>query len=288
MRFWLLRLIPLLFLVQLSLTSAQDVKPSVIDSALGYTDCITNLPRDWVRFAKDAFRVENIPIFAGIALSTTATIIYDRELYDGPHNAYLNSKTLAFAEDRGVDIGDGKFQFGIALGFGLYGWLGKDYRALRTASQVTEVILAAGTVIQVLKHSTGRESPFTATTPTGRWKFFPNQIEYMKHIPHYDAYPSGHVCTALATLTVVMDNYPEATWLPYIGYPAIAWLGYSMVGQGIHWVSDYPLSIAIGYGFAKAVTASNNSPKSSSSIQTSIYPCVFADGTTGVSCQISW
>jgi membrane-associated phospholipid phosphatase len=166
---------------------------------------------------------------------------------------------------------------------------------------VTEVILAAGTVVQILKHSTGRESPFVATKPTGRWDFFPNQIEYHKKIPHYDAYPSGHVCTALATLTVIMENYPEATWLPYVGYPAVTWLAISMVGQGIHWVSDYPVSVAIGFGFGQIVSHKKSFSGKFSSIfsgafssifgtttKAQILPARFADGTMGAQIVCSW
>ena len=257
-------------------------------AALGVLDCITNLPDDWLRFGRETFRWENAPLIGGIAISTIAAVVYDKELYDPVRHQYTSSKTVAFAMDRGVDIGDGKFQFGIAAGFAAYGWLTHDRHALRTASEVCEVILAAGGVVQLLKHVTGRESPFTATHPTGRWVLFPNQIEYFKHVPHYDAFPSGHVCTALATLTVVSENYPDARWLPYVGYPAIAWLGYSMVGQGIHWVSDYPLSIVLGYTFGKLVSHRKLFDGISSKVQTQEYPYVHSDGTSGINLQLSW
>ncbi|MFN4769749.1 MAG: phosphatase PAP2 family protein [Candidatus Kapaibacterium sp.] len=262
---------------------------------------ITELPNDWSLFAREAFQWKHAPVFAGIAVTTAASIVYDDILYAKGKSLYQSSPAMSFAQDRGVDIGDGKFQFGIAAAFAGYGLLASDNRALKTASQVTEVILAAGTVVQVLKHVTGRESPFVATTPTGRWDFFPNQIEYHKKIPHYDAYPSGHVCTALATLTVILENYPEATWLPYVGYPAVTWLAISMVGQGIHWVSDYPLSVAIGYGFGQIVSHKNSFSGKFSSIfsgsfssifgtttQAQILPARFADGTMGAQIICSW
>ncbi len=272
-----------------SLRSEARLEPLQLDTiALSPWDPITNLPDDWERFGRNTFRWENAPLIGGIAISTIASVVYDKELLDPVRDQYKASKTTAFLMDRGVDIGDGKFQFGIAAGFALYGWAAKDKHALRTASQVCEVILAAGGVVQLLKHVTGRESPFTATRPTGRWVLFPNQIEYHKHIPHYDAFPSGHVCTALATLTVVMENYPEATWLPYVGYPAVAWLGYSMVGQGIHWVSDYPLSIALGYTFGKLVAHRDLFSSTSSKTQTQIFPFVNTNGTSGLNIQVSW
>lgn len=258
-------------------------------SAPGTWDFITELPTDWSLFAKESFQWKHAPVIAGIAISTAASIVYDDVLYKWGRSWYNSSPGMSFAQDRGVDIGDGKFQFGIALGFAAYGYVGKDSRALRTASQVTEVILAAGGVVQLLKHTTGRESPFVATTPTGRWDFFPNQIEYHKKVPHYDAFPSGHVCTALATLTVVMENYPEATWLPYVGYPAVTWLAISMVGQGIHWASDYPLSIALGYTFGQIVSHKKSfSSTLGSKVSTQLLPTRFADGSPGLQVVCSW
>ncbi len=281
----------LLFVILTSCSKAQSSDSTLVhqDSlSVGTFDFITNLPNDWYRFGSAAWDTKYIPLYAGITVSTLATIAYDREMYDPVKDWYQSNKTVAYIHDRGVDIGDGKFQFGIAIGFGLYGWAADDKRALRTASQVTEVILAGGAVVQVLKHITGRESPFVTTAPsTGRWDFFPNQIEYHKHVPHYDAFPSGHVTTALATLTVVCENYPEATWLPYVGYPAVSLLALGMVGQGIHWVSDYPLAIALGYGFGQIV-AHKDLPHKNGKSQSSIYPILYPNGTFTLNYSLSW
>ena len=32
-------------------------------------------------------------------------------------------------------------------------------------------------------------------------------------------------------------------------------LGYAMLNNGVHWASDYPLGIAMGWGFAKLAVA---------------------------------
>ena len=53
----------------------------------------------------------------------------------------------------------------------------------------------------------------------------------------------------LATLTVIAENYPEQKWIRWVGYPMLGALTIGMVAQGIHWWSDYPLSIALGYSF---------------------------------------
>ena len=178
-----------------------------------------------------------------------ALVATDNETWRRSHQWYTGSSTVKELSDDFEYIGDGRPQFGLAVAFAAYGFIGGDRRALRTGSEIVETILASGTVVQVLKHITGRESPFVSTMPGGRWDVFPNQIDYAKHVPHFDAYPSGHVTTALATVTVVIENYPEWWWARPVGYTAVTLLAISMGNTGIHWYSDYPLAVVLGYSF---------------------------------------
>jgi len=208
------------------------------------------IPGDWVTFANLNFREERIPAMVAMTALTAAAIATDQPVWEVSDRWYKSSRTVKVISDVFVYIGDGKPQFGLAAAFGLYGFWKEDERALRTASQLVETILACGTVIQVLKHITGRESPFVSTRTNGRWVFFPDQVEYHKHVPHYDAFPSGHIATATATLVVVMENYPEwKPWLKPLSYFIIAGIGVGLSNTGIHWWSDYPLGIALGYQF---------------------------------------
>ena len=210
---------------------------------------ITNIPGDWLRFAGIAFRSRYAPLMAGTAGLTVALVAVDDAAWRRSHEWYTGSETVKDLSDKVEFLGDGRPQFGLAAAFAAYGLIAKDSRALRTGSQIVETILASGTVVQVLKHITGRESPFVSTRPAGRWDLFPNQIDYAKHVPHYDAYPSGHVTTLLATVTVVIENYPEWWWARPVGYAAVAGLAISMGNTGIHWYSDYPLAVVLGYSF---------------------------------------
>jgi hypothetical protein len=210
---------------------------------------ISNIPEDWLRFAGLAFTSHYAPLMAGTAGLTVALVATDNETWRRSREWYTGSRTVKDLSDAVEFVGDGRPQFGLAAAFAAYGFIGKDARALRTGSQIVETILASGTVVQVLKHITGRESPFVSTRPGGRWVLFPNQIEYAKHVPHYDAFPSGHVTTALATVTVVIENYPEWWWARPVGYAAVTLLAVSMGNTGIHWYSDYPLAVVLGYSF---------------------------------------
>lgn len=218
-----------------------------------WSDMFSNIPNDWVRWGGATFSTDNIPLFVGIAASTVALVAADDALWQASDKWYKGSTAVRKASDFCEMFGDGKTQFGLAAAFGIYGFATGDRRALRTASQTVEVILACGTVVQVLKHATGRESPFVSTAPAGKWRLFPNQIEYHKHVPHYDAYPSGHVATALATVVVVAENYPEAGWIRPVGYTMVGLLAVAMGNTGIHWYSDYPLGLALGYSFGMIV-----------------------------------
>jgi hypothetical protein len=216
-------------------------------------DMFANIPHDWVRWGEVSFTAQNIPLIIGITASTVALVAVDEPIWQASDKAYKTSKFVEKSSDIFEMFGDGKTQFGLAAAFGIYGLAAKDARALRTASQTVEVILACGTVVQVLKHMTGRESPFVATVPAGRWQLLPNQIEYHKHVPNYDAFPSGHVATGLATVTVIAENYSEVGWIRPVGYTLVGLLAIAMGNTGIHWYSDYPLGIALGYSFGMLV-----------------------------------
>jgi len=210
---------------------------------------LTNIPGDWMRYIGQKTRGSSVPEWLGIGVLTAGLIVTDDATYEVSDRWYKGSKAVSDVSDFFVSLGDGKSQFALAGVFGAYGLIADDHRALRTGSQIVQAVLASGTVVQVLKHLTGRESPFVRSSPTGIWRFFPNQIEYHKRVPAFDAFPSGHICTALATVVVIAENYPESTWIRPVGYVLSGLVGVGMVNRGIHWYSDYPLGLAIGYAF---------------------------------------
>jgi hypothetical protein len=216
-------------------------------------DMFKNIPGNWVKYYNKTFTKEMTPAIIGMTVLTGALIVSDEDSWKMSRRWYEGSKAVVKASDIFVFMGDGLFQFGLSAAFAAYGFTFSDPKALRTASQITEVILTAGGVIQVMKHLTGRESPIVRTVEGGRWDFFPNQIEYHKHVPHYDAFPSGHICTATATLVVIMENYPDVKWIKPLGYTLLGCISTGLITTSIHWWSDIPLGIAIGWSFGKIV-----------------------------------
>jgi hypothetical protein len=240
------------------------------EDVMKWHSMITNIPGDWVRFGRSTFQVGSIPAIVGMTALTAMLVATDDETWRLSDRWYKSSPVVKEASDFFEYLGDGRPQFGLAAGFAVYGLATSDKRAVRTASQLVEAILGCGVVVQAIKHATGRQSPFVSTAPSGIWMLFPNQIDYHKHVPSYDAYPSGHIATAVATVTVVIENYPEWTWARPVGYTIVGLIGVAMANTGIHWYSDYPLGLVIGYSFGMLATHPEGYARSLSSTLPSI------------------
>jgi membrane-associated PAP2 superfamily phosphatase len=143
----------------------------------------------------------------------------------------------------------------ITVGMLGYGLVTDDIRSLQTSSQLAEGLLSVAVVVQTIKRTTGRQTPGAKTESGGKWQFFPNVKEYTRNTPSYDAFPSGHLATAMMTITVLGDNYPEYTLIKPVGYGLMTLLGFQMINNGVHWASDYPIAIAIGYGIGKVAVS---------------------------------
>ncbi len=169
-------------------------------------------------------------------------------------------------------LGDGFTDIILTASFFGYGLVAGDNRALQTSSQLAEGLITVAVVIQTLKHVTGRQSPASSTQPGGKWTPFPNQVEYHKHVPRYDAYPSGHLATAMMVVTVIADNYQEHKYIKPLGYSLMTVLAFQMLNNGVHWASDYPLALSIGYSLGKIATSRNRVVQKNKSADTTDYP----------------
>jgi len=240
---------------------------------------VKGLPGDWAEFGRRTFSHDNLPMLAGIAASTALLIAVDGPLYEKTMDlgdrmgvAQVERKStivrmylpvikrdvglLAVPNSLGTAmyfIGDGWLHFGITGCFLGYGLAAPDNRALKTAADLFETLTLNGVTVLALKMSTGRENPINRESPSGKWRFFPNPITYLKNVTKYDAFPSGHLASVMGTVTVISENYPEYTWVKPVGYGLMVPLAFQMVNSGVHWYSDYPLAIYMGYTFAKIV-----------------------------------
>lgn len=233
-------------------------------------------PSDWGLFVRQSFEKEKLPWLAAIGASTLLLIKYDQEIYEETRrvgkrlNISSVDKTKTYLKVGGVSvfrgpsdlgsafyfIGDGWVNIGLFGFFETYGWLKEDWRALQTGHQLAEGLLVTGFTTQVMKRVTGRETPRAATADRGVWRMFPSFKDFQAHRTRYDAFPSGHVATCMMTLTVIAENYPDKKYIKPVGYGLIGALSFQMINNGVHWASDYPLGLAVGYAVGKAIATS--------------------------------
>jgi membrane-associated phospholipid phosphatase len=271
---------------------SQNVEPSLnLDilnrqPALSWHSMFTQLPSNWARSAGISLKSESVPALAGLGVLTFSFLRTDHESYRATRRWYRNSEDFSEFSNYAVALGDGRLHLGIAAAFAGYGWMMDDSKSLRVASQTVEAFLATGITVQVLKRISGRESPIEATRNAGRWKFCPNPSLYQKHQASYYAYPSGHISTAMATLTVIAENYPQEQWIKPVGYTLVGALGVGLVAKGMHWYSDLPVGIALGYLFGKV--AANPAlpdfvkPSGEKGVEFSVVPTIDGQGGGGI------
>lgn len=235
-----------------------------------FIDIIKYIPKDIAQFGQFAIKKENI-IWTGLAIASTAAIIpLDQQLTDfsidlgepiGWDKDHSYNKLFGIFRVIPNDINSAVYYVGnggttllLSGGFYVFGKWSNNYRALNTANELVEVLLSVGVVTQTIKRITGRQSPNRAVdtgNAGGHWTPFPSFKAYAANTPNYDAMPSGHVATFMATITVIATNYPEARWIKPVGYSLMGIMAFEMISSKVHWASDYPLAILIGYAIGK-------------------------------------
>lgn len=241
---------------------------------------ITNVPADLLKIAKSPFTKNNVAGFSLVVASTAILLPFDQKILDGvkdvSEHIHLQPQTdykvpLKFGDTKILklprnintalyQLGEGGTSMLVSGGLFLYGKIKKDNRALQTAGDIAETFITMGITTQVLKRISGRQSPFMRTQPGGAWHPFPSFKEYQQNTPNYDAFPSGHLATMMATVTVLTTNYPEKKWIAILGYSLIGLTGWAMVNTEVHWVADYPLALALGYISGKITCLRHKKP----------------------------
>lgn len=236
-----------------------------------FFDMIKYIPNDIVEFGMASVNKQYF-IWTGAAIGATALIIpFDQQLVDASidlgsninfdaGHSYSNIGPLRVIPNdinsAVYYIGNGGTTMLLSGVFYAFGALGQDYRALNTSSELVEALLSLGVITQTIKRVTGRQSPGPAMesgNPGGHWKPFPSLKNYQTNTSNYDAMPSGHVATFMATITVIAENYPEIKWIKPVGYSLMGIMAFEMMSSKVHWASDYPLALLIGYVVGKKV-----------------------------------
>lgn len=230
-------------------------------------------------YTRNSFRKKDLVNLGIIAAATATLMVFDKQITHGvQHFCKVNGikkkedfspliklniggKTTNIGKIPNnintafYNLGQGSATLLLAGGFYIAGKINHNYRALQTASQLTEAFIAMGVGTQILKYISGRENPSeVAYERRCKWRPIPKWASFQNNKPLYDAFPSGHLATLVSTVTIISQNYPEKKWITPIGYLLTSLCGLAMINNGVHWASDFPLGIAMGYGYAKYIS----------------------------------
>ena len=234
------------------------INKSNSENSLKWYQMFTQIPGDITSFPSAAFNKKNVPLITSLAAGTGALMLLDAKGWNANSRLFNRSKIFHNLSDAGVLLGEAKYHFIIAGLFSAVGFTFKDHKSLKTASNLVEALLASGISAQILKRVFGRESPAAASEYTGEWTFFPGFKTYQKNQPKYYSYPSGHITSLTATITVIANNFPEQKWIRPVGYSLIALCSVGLVSRGMHWYSDLPAGFLLGYTFGNIIAPEEN------------------------------
>ncbi|WP_251040438.1 phosphatase PAP2 family protein [Chryseobacterium sp. ISL-6] len=233
---------------------------------------ITRVPKDFIETNKDFVAKDHAYYLGGAVASTLVLLPFDQKLIDNSRelgDKWGMSADNNYSKVGGLikipkDIGAGLYLIGngstvvlLGIGFAAYGLIKDDYRAQATASGLMESLILSGVFSQTIKRMTGRESPFVAIengNSGGHWTPFPGFSAFSSNTSRYDAMPSGHLTTFMSALTVIADNYPDVKWIKPVGYTLAGALAFQMMQSQVHWASDYPLALLMGYFIGKTIS----------------------------------
>ena len=234
-----------------------------------FFDFITRLPKDFGLMGNSFIQKDNLIWFGASVGATAALIPFDQQITDsfresGQKIGFQESHTyVGTLKSLPTNINSGLYRVGngftaILVGGGLltYGLINNNYRAIHTSSEVMEGLIASGLLVQPFKRISGRESPFIAEqngNNAGAWHLFPSFSAFAKRTPNYDAMPSGHLTTLMTTVMIFSENYKEVKWIKPIGFALMGAMGYEMIQSKVHWSSDYPIAIFMGYIIGKNI-----------------------------------
>ncbi len=249
--------------------------PVLAEEKLEFKQIFTEIPSTTKATFKKSFSKESIPYWGAIVGSTAALIYYDEQIYADlqkrgrnwglgnedntkPFITFGGQELIRLPTDKGSALyflGDGWTHASIGGAFLATGSIRKDNHAYNTGMMMWHGMVVSTIFNQALKRSFGRESPEVKTHERGLWRPFPSFNNYNTKTASYDAMPSGHVMTATMTFTILSERYPEQRKYIYpLGGLWVSALMFQMVNNGVHWASDYPLGIAMGYIFGKYAT----------------------------------
>ena len=217
-------------------------------------------------------------LITGAAAGITAgLIVFDDDIDEWAKVQKQNHKWVNRASPIITEFGSNTGLISLA-GFGLLNTaLGKE-KGLQTSLLATQAYITSGIWVQIIKHITCRERPFSAYINShqegGHWykpfTEFDQDFYPKKPGSSFDAFPSGHAATAFSIATIFAMQYRDKLAVPIISYSAATLIGISRLTEHEHWASDVFVGALIGYLCGRQVESNyiksnQNLPESSKS-----------------------
>ncbi|TDD95957.1 phosphatase PAP2 family protein [Flavobacterium cellulosilyticum] len=237
-----------------------------------FFDFITKEPHDFGLMGSMLIQRSNLIWFGVSVTATVALLPADQKITNSSRNY---GQQIGFPESHNYSgaikmypkninsaiyrIGNGFTALLVGGGLLTYGLINNNYRAIHTTSELLEGLITSGLLVQPFKRLTGRESPDVAAISGvngGNWQFAPSFAAYQKHTPTYDAMPSGHITTLMTTVMILSENYKEVKWIKPVGFGLMGLMGFEMLQSKVHWASDFPIAIFMGYIIGKSIVKS--------------------------------
>jgi len=130
----------------------------------------------------------------------------------------------------------------------VYGYFWGSSELAAAGAAGVQAVGVNGGIVVLLKWASGRPRPkydaTTDTTPRDK-EFNFNVFEQAADSGRY-RWPSGHTSAMFAMVASFHGFYADKMWIAYVGYPAAAFVGASMVNGSYHWFSDVTAGAIIG------------------------------------------
>jgi len=147
----------------------------------------------------------------------------------------------------------------------------------------------------VLKIATGRTYPLNGGDPGAADRL--EHPEYARQFRPFHAawpfpsWPSGHTSATVSIAAALTAYYPDRIWIPFVGYPIAAAIGFGMVVRDSHWASDVVggalVGQAIGYSVGRAFRKRVRGVGAGEDRGVSVAP-LFAPSFAGLTARGAW
>ena len=138
------------------------------------------------------------------------------------------------------------------------GLAGGDRTLAAAGAATLQALAVTGATTGILKWATGRPYPTHGGDPHDPRRL--DHPEYARELSFQPftldrglAWPSGHTSSPIAVAAALTAYYPEAWWVPAIGYPVSLAIGLGMVDGDRHWASDIVAGALIGHAIGYTV-----------------------------------